>query len=29
MGPDKAREQCTFDQLKPPAPPAEVSALFR
>ena len=27
--PDKAPSQCTFDQLKPPAPPAEVAALLR
>lgn len=27
--PDKAPEQCAFDQLKPPAPPAEVAALLR
>jgi ATP-dependent DNA ligase len=26
--PDKAPAQCTFDQLKPPVPPAEISALF-
>jgi ATP-dependent DNA ligase len=27
--PDKAPAQCTFDQLKPPIPPAEISALLR
>jgi ATP-dependent DNA ligase len=27
--PDKAPSQCTFDQLKPPSPPAEVAALLR
>lgn len=27
--PDKAARQCTFEQLKPPAPPAEVAALLR
>jgi len=27
--PDKAPEQCTFEQLKPPLPPAEVAALLR
>jgi hypothetical protein len=27
--PDKAPKQCTFDQLKPPSPPAEVAALLR
>jgi ATP-dependent DNA ligase len=27
--PDKAPRQCTFEQLKPPAPPAEVAALLR
>jgi ATP-dependent DNA ligase len=27
--PDKAPRQCTFDQLKPPSPPAEVAALLR
>jgi ATP-dependent DNA ligase len=26
--PDKAPSQCTFDQLKPPSPPAEVAALL-
>jgi ATP-dependent DNA ligase len=27
--PDKAPSQCTFDQLKPPAPPVEVASLLR
>jgi ATP-dependent DNA ligase len=27
--PDKAPRQCTFEQLKPPAPPAEVAALLK
>ena len=27
--PDKAPKQCTFEQLKPPAPPTEVAALLR
>jgi ATP-dependent DNA ligase len=27
--PDKAPTQCTFDQLKPPSPPAEVVAMLR
>jgi ATP-dependent DNA ligase len=27
--PDKAPTQCTFDQLKPPSPPAEVAAMLR
>ena len=27
--PDKAARQCTFEQLKPPAPPLEVAALLR
>jgi ATP-dependent DNA ligase len=27
--PDKAPKQCTFEQLEPPAPPAEVAALLR
>jgi ATP-dependent DNA ligase len=27
--PDKAPRQCTFEQLKPPAPPADVAALLR
>lgn len=27
--PDKAARQCTFEQLKPPAPPAEVATLLR
>lgn len=27
--PDKSPRQCTFDQLKPPAPPAEIRTLLR